>query len=54
MGLKLADIEKLFRDHGNIAYSGEPVTQLEHALQSAGLAEQEGASEALVTATFLH
>ena len=54
MGLRIADIEKLFHDHGHLAYSGEPVTQLEHALQSASLAEQEGASEALVTAAFLH
>ena len=54
MGLQLADIEKLFRDHGHIAYSGEPVTQLEHALQSAQLAEGEGASPELVTAAFLH
>jgi phosphonate degradation associated HDIG domain protein len=54
MGLRLADIEKLFRDHGHLAYSGEPVTQLEHALQSAQLAESEGAPEALITATFLH
>ncbi|HUL94681.1 MAG TPA: HD domain-containing protein [Usitatibacter sp.] len=54
MALDLADIEKLFRDHGGIAYSGEPVTQLEHALQSAGLAEREGATDELVTAAFLH
>ena len=54
MGLRIADIEKLFHDRGHLAYSGEPVTQLEHALQGAHLAEQEGASEALITATFLH
>src|SRR3954468_6326336 len=54
MGLALADIEKLFRDHGHIEYSGEGVTQLEHALQAAHLAEREGAAEQLVTATFLH
>ena len=54
MALRIADIEKLFHDHGHLAYSGEPVTQLEHALQSASLAEQEGAGEALVTAAFLH
>ncbi|HEY2629745.1 MAG TPA: HD domain-containing protein, partial [Usitatibacter sp.] len=54
MSLKLADIEKLFRDHGHIAYSGEGVTQLEHALQCAQLAEEEGASAELVTAALLH
>ena len=54
MGLRLADIEKLFRDHGEIEYSGEGVTQLEHALQSAQLAEQAQAPLELVTAAFLH
>ena len=37
-----------------MAYSGEPVTQLEHALQSGALAEAEGASDELVAAAFLH
>jgi predicted HD phosphohydrolase len=35
-------------------YSGEPVTQLQHALQSALLAEKNGADEELVVAAFLH
>jgi phosphonate degradation associated HDIG domain protein len=54
MGLKLGDIEKLFKDHGHIAYSGEGVTQLEHALQCAHLAEGEKACAELVTAALLH
>jgi phosphonate degradation associated HDIG domain protein len=54
MGLRLGDIEKLFRDHGHIAYGGEDVTQLEHALQSARRAELAGADDALVTAALLH
>jgi phosphonate degradation associated HDIG domain protein len=54
MGLRVADIEKLFRDHGHIAYSGEPVTQLEHALQTAQRAELDHANPELVTAAFLH
>jgi phosphonate degradation associated HDIG domain protein len=54
MGLQLGDIEKLFRAHGDIEYSGEGVTQLEHALQSAHLAERAGAGDELVTAAFLH
>ena len=35
-------------------YSGEPVTLLEHALQTAWLAERAGASDALVAASLLH
>lgn len=54
MALSLAGVEALFRAHGNIAYDGEGVTQLEHALQSGQLAEQAGAAPALVTAAFLH
>ena len=54
MALTIADIERVFAEHGSLGYSGEPVSQLEHALQSALLAEQSGASAALITATFLH
>lgn len=54
MALTLGDIEKLFRDHGHIEYSGEGVTQLEHALQAAQRAERAGAGDELVTAAFLH
>ncbi len=54
MGLALADIGQLFARHGQIEYSGEGVTQLEHALQAAALAEKAGAPETLVTASFLH
>ena len=52
--LSLTDIEVLFARHGASQYSGEPVTQLEHALQTAHLAEQSGADDALVTACLLH
>jgi phosphonate degradation associated HDIG domain protein len=54
MGLALGDIEKLFRAHGHIEYSGENVTQLEHALQSAQRAEAQGAGNELVAAALLH
>jgi phosphonate degradation associated HDIG domain protein len=54
MGLALADIAALFDRHGQVEYSGEGVMQLEHALQSAQLAEAEGAGDALVTAALLH
>ncbi len=52
--LALEDIEILFARHGSAQYSGEPVTQLEHALQTAHLAEQSEASDELVTACLLH
>jgi len=54
MALTLADIETLFRTQGHIAYEGEGVSQLEHALQAAGQAEDEGASAELVSAALLH
>ncbi|RYY92919.1 MAG: HD domain-containing protein [Comamonadaceae bacterium] len=54
MALSLSDIEALFVRHGGAQYSGEPVTQLEHALQTAYLAEQAGADDELVTAALLH
>lgn len=52
--LTIPDIALLFARHGASQYSGEPVTQLEHALQTAHLAEQSGADDALVTACLLH
>ena len=54
MALTLQDIERLFEERGGEQYSGEPVTQLQHALQTAALGEAEGASDALVTAALLH
>jgi phosphonate degradation associated HDIG domain protein len=54
MALTLEDIEHLFTTRGGEQYSGEPVTQLEHALQCASLAEAEGESDEMVTAALLH
>lgn len=54
MALSLDDIRSLFERYGSLAYSGEPVTQLEHALQSGALAEQAGASDELIAAAVLH
>lgn len=54
MSLHLADIEWLLVHKGDAQYSGEPVTQREHALQSAWLAEQDGADDELITAALLH
>ncbi|MEX2113141.1 MAG: phosphonate degradation HD-domain oxygenase [Pirellulales bacterium] len=48
------DICHLFATKGHAAYIGEPVSQLEHALQSAYYAEQSGADDALVVAALLH
>ncbi len=50
----LQDIEQLFAQRGGEQYSGERVTQLEHALQTACLAEQAGEDDALITAALLH
>jgi len=47
-------ILQLFETRGSAAYLGEPVSQREHALQAAYLAEQEGAPDALVVASLLH
>lgn len=52
--LTLPDIERLFREQGHVEYAGEGVSQQEHALQCAQLAEQAGAAPELVTAAFLH
>lgn len=54
MALAFDDIELLFQRHGATQYSGEPVTQTEHALQTAFFAEQAGADDELVTAALLH
>ena len=49
----LADIEQLYATRGGLRY-GEGVTQLEHALQSAVLAEAEGSPPGLIVAALLH
>ena len=54
MTISLDDIAQLFDRHGAQAYSGEPVTQLQHALQTAWLAEKAGEDDELVTACLLH
>jgi phosphonate degradation associated HDIG domain protein len=50
----IQEIAELFARRGREMYSGEPVTQTEHALQAALQAEQSGADAALITAAFLH
>jgi phosphonate degradation associated HDIG domain protein len=54
MALTLDDIDHLFTRRGGEQYSGEPVTQLEHALQTAWLAERDSADDETVTAALLH
>ena len=54
MALSISDICVLFARKGGRAYAGEPVTQLEHALQTAMRAEDAGAAPALVAASLLH
>ncbi|MEO8345975.1 MAG: phosphonate degradation HD-domain oxygenase [Betaproteobacteria bacterium] len=52
--MSISDICLLFARKGGRAYDGEPVTQLEHALQTASHAERDGAGTALITAALLH
>lgn len=47
-------ILELFEERGGAMYAGEAVSQLEHALQAAMAAENEGASAAMVSAALLH
>ena len=47
-------ISEILTRQGESAYVGEPVSQREHALQSAYLAEQESGSDTLVVAALLH
>ncbi len=51
---RVEEVFRLFEDRGRDAYHGEPVSQAEHALQAAHLAEAAGASNSLVVAALLH
>jgi phosphonate degradation associated HDIG domain protein len=48
------EIILLFTEKGHGAYFGEPVSQLEHALQAAFFAREEGAEGPLVVAALVH
>jgi phosphonate degradation associated HDIG domain protein len=50
----VGQIRQLFEARGDSQYGFEAVSQLEHALQAAALAEQAEASPALITASLLH
>ena len=47
-------VMSLFAQHGHEAYIGEPVSQLEHAVQCAQLAAANGADDATILAALLH
>lgn len=53
MNLKTA-LNELFEKKGSAYYGAEPINQLQHALQSACLAEREGAGRPLIVAALLH
>jgi phosphonate degradation associated HDIG domain protein len=48
------DIIELYKQYGGSEYAGEKVTQLEHMVQAARLAEQQGYEEEVILAAFLH
>jgi phosphonate degradation associated HDIG domain protein len=48
------EVLRQLESSGESAYFGEPVTQLEHALQSAQLAANAGADEETIIAALLH
>ncbi len=54
MPLGVAEIVELYGRKGAAQYGDEAVSQLEHALQCASLAEQAGAAPELVAASLLH
>jgi [1-hydroxy-2-(trimethylamino)ethyl]phosphonate dioxygenase len=51
---RLDEILQLLEERGQSSYLGEPVSQLEHALQCAYLASRDGAEKKLVVAALLH
>ena len=51
---RIGEIFAMMRNAGMGHYGESAVTQLEHAIQCAALAERDGASPALITAALLH
>src|SRR5580693_6797369 len=47
-------IMSYYEQHGGEEYAGEKVTQLEHMVQAAQLAEAQGYDEEIILAAFLH
>ena len=54
MALTTNDIVRLLIDHGAKQYGREAVSQLEHALQCAHLAESAGETDEVIIASLLH
>jgi phosphonate degradation associated HDIG domain protein len=54
MSLYLSELESLFATAGTSLYGGEAISQREHALQAAWLAERRGHDRSLVAACLLH
>ena len=52
--MSITKLLKSLENLSELAYVGEPVSQLEHGLQAAGLAIKAGASEHMVLAALLH
>jgi len=50
----MSEITELYLSFGSEQYGGEAVSQLQHALQCASLAENSGASPELICAALLH
>ena len=50
----IEEIGRLFDERGESLYGGELISQRDHALQAATLAENEGATCELITAALLH
>ena len=48
------EIMELYNGYGGNEYAGEKVTQLEHMVQAAELAEEQGFDEEVILAAFLH
>jgi phosphonate degradation associated HDIG domain protein len=54
VALTVEQITQLYASRGAVQYGSEAVSQLEHALQCAALAQQAGSGPELVAAAFLH
>lgn len=50
----VTDVFSLYKQYGNADYIGEPMSQVEHMLQAAVLAEKEGYEEEVILAAFFH
>ena len=48
------EIIQLYTAHGHAEYAGEKISQLEHMVQAARLAREQGHDDEVVLAAFLH